>query len=177
MGLLEMVIDTAIKTILEKGEHMPTLYVEYKNREVALIFMTGVPDDTLARQKYFFVAGRKVGMESPGRKVKQLIFADEGWMASHPVDAPSPYPYKRPSDDPDRKEVLLIQSVDVSNGEVKQSLQTFEMLRGDGTIDLLAGKRMTEDVSCYLLVAFLAGISSADMNDKQFKKFLRKYDK
>lgn len=162
--------------ILEHGEHHPTMYVEFEEKELNLMVFADFPyETTFEKQKALFSVGAKLGQESPGKEIRQIIFVIEAWTSTWKKDG-EPYPYERPSEDPNRKEVLMVQVMEPNKQtrELKQSVHIIEMLRdGSGElVDLLPRTEQLEVNYNKMLTAFLAGFESSKLPDKELAKMI-----
>lgn len=173
------IFQQAKEQLLAEGEHLPTLFVAFQEDDTMRmsVFADFPYATTLERQKALFALGRKQGEEAREKTVKQVAFIIEAWAATYRVGEPRRH---APSEDPNRREVLILQTLTVMptpNGKstIQQTLQTAELLRdGNGTlIDLLPSEKIL-DAEGGLLVAFLAGFESAKLSDDAFAAIVRK---
>ncbi len=177
MDIAEIVQD-AKEHILKEGEHRPMLYIEFEEKEVNLVAFADFPyKTTLEKQKAFFAIGRKLGEESPGKEIRQIIFIVEAWASSY--KAGEPRPDVSPSKDPNRKEVLMINvlDADTSTRELKLSTHLVEMLRdGSGAlVDLLHHRsEQLEVTGSPLLTSMLAGFLSTKLSERELARIVRK---
>jgi hypothetical protein len=177
---IQWIFKTAKEHILEQGEHVPTLFVEFKGLTemviAPLLVYGGGPQTTLDKQKMFFTIGRSLGKEYLGIDVSIVAFVSEAWVST--VKKGESSKYNAPSQDPNRKEMLLVNVLDASKPpHLTQSLYRAEMLRdGSGQlVDLLADSKPLEGGYSKLLTAFLAGACSTKLSDKEFDALLAKY--
>lgn len=176
---IQKIYKLAKEAILEHGEHLPTLYVEFQGiSELVIAPIIGFGSEsgtTLDKQKLLFSIGRRLGQEYLGVKVSTVAFVCEAWTSSIPKG--ESYKYDRPSDDPNRKEVLIVSTLDASAPpNLKQSASLAEMLRdGKGNlVDLLADSKPLEVNFNKMLISFLAGTISADMSDSELTELMMK---
>lgn len=169
------IVQHAKDDLLKEGEHRPWMYVEFEEKELNLIAFADFPyETTLEKQKALFGLGRKLGTESPGKNICQIIFIVEAWMSSYRSDEKRKY--VAPSKDPNRKEVLTVQVLDanLATRTITESVHIVDMLRdGSGElVDLLHRKDEMQEVHSPLLTAFLAGFESTKLSDKEFARIM-----
>ena len=170
------IVQHAKDELLKEGEHRPWMYVEFEEKELNIIAFADFPySTTREKQKVFFGLGRKLGTESPGKDVCQVIFIIEAWMSSY-AKGERHKKHVAPSKDPNRKEVLTIQVLDANHATRKltESVHIIEMIRdGSGElVDLLHRKEEVQQVHSPLLYAFLAGFESTKISDEEFARML-----
>ena len=172
------IVQHAKDELLKEGELRPWLYVEFEEKELNIIAFADFPyKTTLEKQKVFFGLGRKLGTESPGKNICQVVFIVEAWMSSYPKGERHKK-HVAPSKDPNRQEVLTIQVLDANHATRKltQSVHIVDMIRdGSGElVDLLHRKDGIQEVHSTLLTAFLAGFESTKLTDEEFARILEK---
>lgn len=176
MDIAEIVQD-AKEHILKEGEHRPMLYVEFEEKELNLVAFADFPyETTLDKSKAFFMIGMKLGQEHQGREIRQIIFIVEAWSSSYAVGEEPEY---SPRDDPNRKEVLLINILDAnkSTGSLQASAHIVEMLRdGSGELVDLLHRRSEEmkNVRSPLLTSLLAGFESTKLSPRELNRIVKK---
>ncbi len=177
---IDAIFKLAKETILEDGEHIPMLYVEFAELNelvIAPIIGFGAENQTtFDKQKLLFSIGRALSKEYLGLKVSCVAFVCEAWTSF--VKHGDQFKYERPSEDPNRKEMLLVSTLDASSPpNLKQQAYRAEMLRdGSGElVDLLSKSTPLEVGHNRLLTAFLAGSLSTQLTDDEFTALLRKY--
>jgi hypothetical protein len=174
------ILKTSKEMLLEHKSMNPTLFVETKDKrgkvENLLIVMTFLGDNTLEKMKQFFLVGRKVGTSHPGRELTSVCFVVEAWISTY-TDEEAARHAPAPSEDPHRKEVLAVSSLAIADKTVEQSMQYVEMLRdGSGElVDLLQNSDQIEVGHNNILMAFLAGYTSARLPDREMAKLIAKY--
>lgn len=164
---IQSLIDMAKKRLVEDGGHPPILYAENKDGGVSMFYFADLPESTFEKQKACFALGREHGIDSPGNPIAHLYFVSEAWT-SHNQE------YAFPSDDPERKEALVINSM--SGETAKMEGTTAEILRTGGAVTVLPVKKL-EEVHNALLFAFMAGVASAKMSDRELANMIEKYAK
>ena len=162
---LEIVAQRVSESTLEHGGHQPTLMIEDTENQLAILQFGNLPDTFAEREQQMFATGFALAQSGSIGTLKQMFFVTEGWMSLMTGDKA---PERRPSQDPDRQEVLLITQMDVHHRQ--QGLAIFEMIR-DAAYELQALNRYSfegavgeERMDSPLLDAFVwgygAGLSS-----------------
>ena len=172
MDITQIIAD-AKAHLLAHGEHTPTLYAEFTDEQVAVLIFAELPEGGLARQKEFFLLGRKIGLEYAQHECRALYFINEAWTATYKLGEERTH--ARIVDDPRRREMLTIQTLDVSSGTMKQELYTAEMLRYEGKFLDLAPTDGPIECDNRVLYAFYAGVCSATMSDDRLGTLIKKY--
>lgn len=172
MDITQIIAD-AKEHLLEQGEHIPTLFAEFTDKHVACLIFADLPEVGLERQKKFFLLGRKIGLEYKKQAVLTLYFISEAWGATYRCGERRER--VRIADDPNRRELLTIQVLDVSTGTIMQELYTAQMLRYEGKFLDLAPHIGPTECESHLLFAFLTGVSSAKLSDRELGKLIEKY--
>src|SRR2546430_688656 len=170
---LDKIIQMAKEHILKHGRHMPEIIVEFDGQEMRILAVPDIvnSDSNIEKQHNFFTVGRMLGEKEPDANIKHIVFIVEAWLSRQPHNAPRTYDL--PSQDPNRKECLLITTLDIvtkDDGEhTEQGMHLAEMIRdGSGNlIDLLSHDTGIGEVKSKLLLAFLAGFSSAKLTKQQ----------
>lgn len=165
---IQQLIGMAKEQMLKNGEHAPILYAENEDGKVTMIYFADLPETTLEKQLALFQLGREHGIDSPGNPLRHLYFISEAWFSSVPIG--EKFKYNAPSEDPNRKEALTIQTLDTSTG--KMELHRAEIVRTGGTVELLSTECMGECQN-RLLPSFLAGSVSAKMSDRELAELAR----
>jgi hypothetical protein len=119
----EDVARLAKETTLRDGVHVPLLVMN-GTRQMVYGAMPELPDTHHARMQFMYGAGHFAGESGGVGQLKQVFFISEAWM-SVPNDGNPPK--MRPSEDPNRKEVLIIQGFQIQEGT--KHLKLFEMIR------------------------------------------------
>jgi hypothetical protein len=120
---IEKVAEIAKETVLRDGYHIPTVLVSGSQQDVA-IQITEIADTSEERQRQMYYAGLTLAQEHVVGVPQQIFLISEGWASVGTEDNP---PMTPPSQDPNRKEVLLIAHSNVLT--VEDNVLTFEMLR------------------------------------------------
>ena len=123
---LEAVARKAQEVMLEDGHHVPTLIVSGYG-QVAVLQVRDLADTSEARFQQLERIGFTLAQQSNRVIPEQVFIITEGWMSTL---AKHETPLVRPSEDPNRKEVLLVSDLNVDG--YKSSAMVFEMIRGKG---------------------------------------------
>jgi len=108
---------------IQDGQHAPILIVE-GSRRLAVSQIQEMPETHGERVELMRLFGQAAAMSGKFGRLEQVFFVSEGWMSVASKEKP---PNMRPSQDPDRREVLIISGMEVK-GRTKQ-LRIFEMIR------------------------------------------------
>lgn len=153
---LETVIHTAKAVILKHGSHIPTVIATDKGQAI----MTQIEDlhpTHEGRKLQLFTLGLVLALSGEIGVLQQAFFISEGWMnAAQAAKAAQ----TRPSEDPQRREVLLVAHMDVPTR--KSDLVVMEMIRNKkGKLtrleDFQQSKEESITVENPLLLAFVRG--------------------
>ena len=177
---IDKIIQMAKDHILKHGRHLTEIIVELDTQEMHIMGCPDITnsDESLEKQHRFFTAGRMLGEENPGKSIAHIAFTVEAWVGQQKLgQVPPGY---RPSKDPNRKECLIVMTLDIVTKEadehIEQYCHMFEMIRdGSGKlIDLVASGLEGVKAQSKLLTAFLAGFSSTQMTKEQRDNILAK---
>jgi hypothetical protein len=156
---LEAVAELAQETLLKDGAHLPTVIAEGSAQTV----VTQLPDLGRSHDERFhklFLAGVQIARQAPVGVLHQAFFICEAWMS---VGKPGQLPAQPPSQDPQRKEVLVVAGLEMQAARVQ--VRIFEMVREtDGRlVELKAfepGGGETPHSESPLLAAFALGYAA-----------------
>ena len=152
MEMVEQIIRLAKKLVLEMGYHEPILFVKGSKSKFVLNFKE-FGDTSEQRERNMLNAGATLAYKHNVGELEALVFVNEAWMGTN-INV-------LPSKDPNRIEVLLINTFDP--GTKEESLIMFEMVRNaQGKVTDLKEKTLpgTGSVKGILLPAFLKGYQS-----------------
>ena len=147
----------AKEAALTQGGHVPMIIIEGGSQSV-IGQIANLPRTHQGRLQVLFATGAALAQSGDVATLRQVFFISEGWMSSAKkggaIEAP-------PSQDPNRKEVLIISSSSDVHAR-RASLVVFEMLRdGEGQLVELEQLHTVEDedlrVASPLLNAFVEG--------------------
>jgi hypothetical protein len=160
---LDDVSQIARETLLAQGRHAPTVIAEDQRRAV-VVQLEAMAATHEARAEQMFVLGFSLAASGEVGVLQQVFFISEAWMSIAEPGKPLEHP---PSEDPKRKEVLLIarQVLKPPTHEVV----IFEMQRDDqGVLRSLQPapareKAPDEEARNWLLNAFVIGFLGSDL--------------
>jgi len=119
----EYLTQKAKEITLQDGNHVPVLIVE-GSRGLAISQMREVPDTHGERLDLMRSLGQAAAMSGKFGQLRQVFFISEGWMSVASQEKP---PNMRPSQDPNRKEVLIVSGLELKRQQ--KYLRIFEMVR------------------------------------------------
>ena len=129
---LETVVGIARQVTLQNGRHAPTLMVEGQ-RHTAIIQLARIADSFDARAAQMARIGWLLAHSDEVGSLRQVFFITEAWMSTV---KDGELPDTRPSQDPDRLEVLTVSGLSVETGQTQMAL--YEMQRdGHGQLQTL----------------------------------------
>jgi len=158
---VDEIVSNAKEIMLRDGNHVPALIVEGEKK----LIVTQIPNfpethgERIALLRFLGQAAVKTGAIG---QLQQVFIITEGWMSMRSQDKPSEM---RPSQDPNRKEVLVISGLQIK--ERKKYMKVFEILRGsDQQVVSLEeflpdGEKKDTSVEIPLVEAFVQGFQMA----------------
>jgi hypothetical protein len=155
---LEEVIRVAKENLIQYGNHVPTVIADGSNQPV-IIQIQDIADTHEGRLQQMFTVGFIVAQSGEVGELEQVFLITEAWMSSA---GPDDLPLIRPSQDPQRKEILLVSSINVPAR--KQRSAVVEMVRDQaGNIEALRDHPFGEEEEGEnkLFTAFVAGFAAA----------------
>jgi hypothetical protein len=156
----EQVTRRAKETTLRDGGHVPMVIAE-GTRQHVMLQIAGLAPRHEARVRQLYIAGAVVARDGRVGRLRRVFFISEGWMS---VAREGQLPEVPPTQDPQRKEVLVVSSYEVDFPLASMAL--FEMVRdGQGVLRELRDVGVTreggEEAYSPLLEAFVYGFASA----------------
>ncbi len=150
----------AIESTLVAGNHTPCVIIDGSKR---MIYggVPHLPETHDERMQFMYAAGQVIAMSKEAGKLRQVFLISEGWM-SLPKESESPKTL--PSQDPNRKEVLIISGLEIE--KQAKYLKLFKMLRDKegkliGLTEVIPGEKENSRVDVPLLEAFKKGFQAA----------------
>jgi hypothetical protein len=148
-------IPLAAELLLRTGTVTPTVIVETQ-RALSVGHIPDMPDTYQERVELMRFLGEETAKSGRVEQIDQVFMVTEGWMSEHEEG--------RPSDDPDRKEVLIISAIQVK--EQKKLLKLLEITRNsDQDVthlkDVAADREGEGSADLPLLEAFVQGFQTA----------------
>ncbi len=119
----EEITRTAKELTIQNGQHMPLLIIEGSRNQI-ICQVQAIPDTHGMRMEMMRIFGQAAAKSGKVGRLEQVFFISEGWMS---VASEGKLPDLSPSQDPLRKEVLIVSGQDLKEG--KKSLKLFEMIR------------------------------------------------
>ncbi len=110
---------------IQDGHHVPILIVE-GSRSLAVSHIQEMPETHSERAELMLAFGQAAALSGKIGRLEQVFLVSEGWMSVASSERP---PHMRPSQDPERKEVLIISGLALNDR--KKELRLFEMVRND----------------------------------------------
>lgn len=119
----EDITEKAKEILIQDGQHVPLLIIEGSKKLVVsqIQDMPDTHDERAALMRFF---GQAAARTAKIGRLEQVFFVSEGWMSAASKDKP---PEMRPSQDPQRKEVLIISGLELKTR--RKQLRIFEMVR------------------------------------------------
>jgi hypothetical protein len=118
---IETVAEIAVEVLLRDGYHRPTLIVE-GSKASRVLQLSQVPPTHEERAAQMLTVGLLLREQGELGRLKQVYFVTEAWL-SEQNDLQAP----RPSQDPNRKEVLVVSGFQVSGA--RRQVALYEMVR------------------------------------------------
>ena len=120
---IEEIISNAKEIMLRDGNRVPVLIMETDHKLIASQ-IPSMPVTHGERREFMHFIGEVAAKSGRINQLQQVFMVHEGWMSTASEDKPAQMP---PSQDPDRKEVLIISAIQLK--EYKKHLKVFEVLR------------------------------------------------
>lgn len=175
------VVEDAQRTLLRAGEHRPTILVTFEGLSAPIRrTLRSFPATAGQRQHVLFLEGKLVGNQYSAWKVQRVWFISEGWMSTTDPYCLDPI---APSQDPKRREVLLVLELDASSGSLKQRIDIREMRRNKKkklkaliAVPELSSASGQEAVTPHAVLAlsFLAGFSEVASPGEAYRQLQAK---
>ena len=158
---LEEIISNAKEIMLRDGYHVPVVILEV-DKKLMGAQIPDMPATHGERVQLLHFLGQAAAKSGRVNQLQQVFMVNEGWMSVASEDMPAEI---RPSQDPNRKEVLIISAIQMK--ERKKQMKVFEILRDSseqvvGLEEFLPDeKKKDESVDIPLLDAFVQGFQTA----------------
>jgi len=158
----EQVTRLAQEVLLRDGHHAPTLIVD-GTRNPIVIQMEVLAPMFEGRMQQMFVTGQALAHEGTAGRPRSVFFITEAWLSQARDGI---LPGMRPSQDPQRKEVLMVNGLGRLIGKSRRvHLAIYEMVRDkQGTLREIRDYTFPDDPEAVadtpLLEAFLTGFSA-----------------
>jgi len=126
--IFEQVTRLAQEILLRDGHHVPTLIVD-GTRNPIVIQMEVLAPTFEGRLQQMFITGQALAHEGTVGRPRSVYFITEAWLSQARDGI---LPSMRPSQDPQRKEVLMVNGLDRLTGKSQRvRLAIFEMMRDE----------------------------------------------
>lgn len=150
--------------LMEDGSHAPTLFIQ-TDKQIIIAEVRDLPGTPTERLLALQAAGQQLGQARRGEVLREVGFIVLGWASMHAVDDPTPR--GRPSQDPNRKEIMIISFVRLTPDGVTNESELVEILRdGQGKVhDLyhIPNEIKQQPQADPLVMAFIDGFRRGDM--------------
>ncbi len=158
--------------VLKDGKHGPTLFVETDAPQMLLLGMAEMPPTPAQRLSYFIAIGRKFGQEHAGTTIRELLYVMLAWASLQKVGDPAPR--GRPSQDPNRKEMLVITHATITGTKVTYTTQMMEVIRANKkSVDLMQLPAPTQEGSNPQLALFITAFHHPQLTDAEIMRLSR----
>lgn len=152
----EQVSHFAQEALLRNGHHAPTLIIDGSARPV-VVQIDGLAPTFEGRVQQMFVAGQAVARDGSAGRLRSVYFVSEAWLSQAQGGK---LPEVPPSQDPQRKEVLIVDGVEAKSHRARVAI--YEMVRDEqGNLreirEIILPDDSTTSSDSPLLEAFLTG--------------------
>jgi Protein of unknown function (DUF2958) len=156
---LEELIPLAAEMLLRRGEVIPTVIIE-THGNLAVGQIPDMPETHQERVELMRFLGEETAKSGRVEQLEQVFMVTEGWMSEGSEEMTK---HRRPSNDPNRKEVLIVSAIQVK--EQKKLLKILEIVRDSDEEVVLKEVSPSEgkegSVELPLLEAFVEGFQTA----------------
>jgi hypothetical protein len=158
---IEEIISNAKEIMLRDSKHVPVLIIE-ADRKLVAGQIPDMPPTHGERLELMHFLGQAAGKSGRIDHLQQVFMVQEAWMSVATEDKP---PESRPSQDPNRKELLVISGIELK--DYKKHMRVLEILRDRH--EQVAGfeefvpdeEKKDESIEVPLLDAFIHGFQTA----------------
>ncbi len=160
--------------MLKDGTHGPTLFVETDKPQMVVAGLTDMPATPDVRLPYFLALGRRFAAEHPGEHAREVAFIALSWASKQLPGQPASK--HRPSQDPNRMELLMISHLTVNaDGPMKLDGQFVEVIRDNqGKVrDLYHLPTSVQSGQSPILTAFVLGFHHPQWSTSQVMQVLQ----
>lgn len=160
---IQAIIAQAKAYILSQGYHPVTLYMEDAH-QIYLYRFANFPGTTRERQHTLCSLGFAYRKEFADKPIQHLSLVAEAWVSTTTRgERPT---YRRPSEDPDRKELLIILHLDATCRI--SDLYRMEMIRDEsGSLADLLTPETVRNVQDNILPCFLDGMQGTNVRKRR----------
>ena len=152
---IEQVASTATEILLRDGYHVPMVIAD-GDRDTAIIQIVDLGRTFQERQRQMFQIGFALAQTGAVGVLQQAFHVSEAWLS---VSKSGQEPHYPPSQDPNRKEALVVFGLNVQT--VQTEVRVWEMIRDQAgkLTDLKAFDSAAAQAESPLLNAFVAGFA------------------
>lgn len=171
---IKEITEWAKEFMLKDGSHAPTLFVETNAPKMVIAELADMPGTPELRRLYFLMAGRKFAADHPGEQPREVAFIVMSWANFRLPGQPAPK--RLPSQDPNRKELLLISHLTVSaDNSMKEDGQMVEIIRDrQGKVrDLYHLPATVQGGQSPFLIAFVLGFQHPEWSNQEVWRILQ----
>lgn len=168
------ITEWAKEFMLKDGKHAPTLFVETDAPQMVIAELADMPGTPDARLLYFMAVGRKFAAEHPGARVREVAFIVMAWANKYVPG--QPIPKMRPSQNPDRMELLTISHLIVNaDNSMRLDGQMVEIIRDEkGKVrDLYHLPATVEGGQSPILTLFVLGFQNPQASNREIMQLLQ----
>jgi hypothetical protein len=159
---MQTIVDQAVKSLKQRGNHPPLVIVEFERLpKPVLIPIVRIPPQPSQLRHTLFLMGKQAADQYRQWKILRVWYISEAWMSVEPHGIS---PASRPSQDPKRREVLVINELDATTEALAQKIEIQEMYRNKSRkitnvlpLSQLSEEGGMERASSAVLLNFLAG--------------------
>lgn len=146
---------------MRDGHHAPTLIIDGSIRPV-IVQIDGLAPTFEGRTQQMFVAGQALARDGGAGRLRGVYFVSEAWLSQAQEGKLPDVP---PSQDPQRKKVLIVDGVEAKSRQARVAI--YEMVRDEqGNLREIRELKLPNDSTASsdspLLEAFLAGFWARD---------------
>lgn len=157
----EQVSHSAQEILLRNGHHAPTLIIDGSAQPV-VVQIDGLAPTFEGRVQQMFVAGQALARDGGAGRLRSVYFVTEAWLSQAQEGK---LPDMPPSQDPQRKEVLIVDGVEAKSRQTRVAI--YEMVRDEqGNLREIREIKLPDDPATSsdspLLEAFLTGFWAID---------------
>jgi hypothetical protein len=156
--------------MLKDGKHAPTLFVETDAPKMVIAGLGDMPGTPEARRLYFLEAGRHLAADHPGERMREVALIVMSWASKRFPGQPAPK--VRPSQDPNRMELLMISHLALNaDSSIKLDGQMVEIIRDNtGKVrDLYHLPATVEGGKDPILTLFMLGFNHPQLSNAEIR--------
>jgi hypothetical protein len=168
---VDEIMAMAKEFVLKDGKHGPTLFVE-TDAQIVIAGLANLPPTPEERQDAFIAVGRKFRQDHPDEQLREILYIMLAWTSLQKVGDPAPR--VRPSQDPQRKEMLVMTHAIVTGATATYSTQLLEVIRPTKkTADLVQLPAPIKEGGNTQLDLFIAAYHNPLLPDAAIRQYVR----